>query len=176
MARVRQLILLPVAIAILASIPHAAAQGRRPGGAGAPGARVLLDAHNCYPDGDKWTDRIDRALATGLPVAIEQDLVWFRDPRSGVFRSILAHGEPFTGSEPSLATHFFERIRPIVEQALRDGRRETWPIIVLNLDLKSNEPEHHAAIWETLGTYEPWLTTAERVADASRSAVVSHGS
>ena len=147
-------ILLPVAIAILASTPHAAPQGRQPGWAGAPGARVLLDAHNCYPDGGQWTDRIDRALATGLPVAIEQDLVWFRDPRSGVSRSILSHGEPFTGTEPSLATHFFERIRPLVEQALRDGRRETWPLIVLNLDLKTNEPEHHAAIWETLGTYD----------------------
>ena len=153
MARVRQLILLPVAIAILASTPHAALQGRQSGWAGAPGARVLLDAHNCYPDGGRWADRIDRALATGLPVAIEQDLVWFRDPRSGVSRSILSHGEPFTGTEPSLATHFFERIRPLVEQALREGRRETWPLVVLNLDLKTNEPEHHAAIWETLGTY-----------------------
>ena len=113
---------------------------------------------------------IDRALATGLPVAIEQDLVWFRDPRSGVSRSILSHGEPFTGTEPSLATHFFERIRPVIEQALRDGRRETWPLVVLNLDLKTNEPEHHAAIWETLGTYDAWLTTAARVADGTRPA------
>ena len=35
-------------------------------------------------------------------------------------RSILSHGEPFTGTEPSLANHFFERIRPLVEQALRE--------------------------------------------------------
>ena len=35
-----------------------------------PGQRVLLDAHNCYPEGDAYADRIDRALATGLPVAI----------------------------------------------------------------------------------------------------------
>ena len=160
---------LTTALAVLAgTAPHAAPQPPVRAWAGAPGARVLLDAHNCYPDEGRWADRIDRALATGLPLAIEQDLVWFRDPRSGVSRSIVAHGEPFSGTEPSLATHFFERIRPIIEQALRDGRRETWPIIVLNLDLKSNEPEHHAAIWETLGTYEPWLTTAERVADASR--------
>ena len=32
----------------------------------------------------------------------------------------------------------------------------------------SLEPEHHAAIWETLGTYEAWLTTAERVAEGAR--------
>ena len=131
---------------------------------------MLLDAHNCYPDGGQWADGIERALSTGLPVAIEQDLVWFRDPRSGVSRSILSHGEPFTGTEPSLATHFFERIRPQVEQALREGKRETWPLIVLNLDLKTNEPEHHAAIWETLGTYEAWLTTAPRLADGARPA------
>jgi hypothetical protein len=133
-----------------------------------PGRRVLLDAHNCYPDGDRWRDRLDRALATGLPIAIEQDLVWFRDPRSGVYRGIVAHGEPYTGTEPSLETHFFARIEPLVEQALRENRRETWPLIVLNLDFKSNEPEHHAAIWETLGRHEAWLTTAERVADGSR--------
>jgi hypothetical protein len=172
MLRVRSLILLPVAIALLASAPHAAPQAGRQAWAGAPGARVLLDAHNCYPDTGRWADRIDRALATGLPVAIEQDLVWFRDPRSGVFRSIVSHGEPFTGTEPSLASYFFERVRPLVEQALRDGKRETWPVIVLNLDLKTNEPEHHAAIWETLGTYASWLTTAPRVADGSRPAAL----
>ena len=31
----------------------------------------LLDAHNCYPYEGRWTDRIDRALAVGFPVAIE---------------------------------------------------------------------------------------------------------
>ena len=41
-----------------------------------PGRRVLLDAHNAYPYEGRWSDRIDRALATGLPLAIEQDLVW----------------------------------------------------------------------------------------------------
>ena len=133
-----------------------------------PGARVLLDAHNCYPDGDRFADRIDRALATGLPIAIEQDLVWFRDPRSGVYRAIVSHGEPFTGAEPSLDTHFFERIRPIVEEALKENRRDRWPLIVLNLDLKSNEPELHASLWETLNRYQEWLTSAERVADPAR--------
>ena len=132
-----------------------------------PGGRVLLDAHNAYPDGDSWADRIDRALATGVPLAIEQDLVWYHDPARGP-RSIVSHGEPFTGREPSLETYFFERVRPMVEQALSRGDREQWPLIVLNLDLKTNEPEHHAAIWKTLGKYEEWLTTAERTADPSR--------
>jgi hypothetical protein len=159
------------AAAALLAVLFALASGRpqaQPAWPGGPGQRVLLDAHNCYPDGDQWRDRLDRALATGVPIAIEQDLVWFRDPRSGVHRSIVSHGEPFTGLEPSLADHFFERITPVVEQSLRENQRDRWPVVVLNLDLKSNEPEHHAAIWQTLERYQAWLTTAERVADASR--------
>ena len=104
-----------------------------------PGGRVLVDAHNCYPDHGRFADRLDRALATGLPVAIEQDLVWFRDPATGAGRSLVSHAtkeEPFTGREPSLKAHFFERIRPLVEQALRENRPDTWPLIVLNLDLE----------------------------------------
>jgi hypothetical protein len=127
-----------------------------------PGSRVLLDAHNAYPEQGRWADRIDRALGTGLPVAIEQDLAWYRDPVTGVGRSIVSHGEPYTGQEPSLRDYFFERIRPLVEQALRENRAADWPIITLNLDLKTDEAEHHAAIWQLLGEYEPWLTTAPR--------------
>jgi hypothetical protein len=133
-----------------------------------PGGRVLLDAHNCYPEHDHWADRIERALSNGTPIAIEQDLVWIKDPNTGEFRSVLAHNPPYTGHEPILKEHFFERIRPIVERALRENRREDWPIIVLNLDLKSNEPEHHASIWKTLGEYESWLTTAEKTDDPTK--------
>ena len=93
--------------------------------AAAPGGRVLLDAHNCYPYDGKWADRIDRALATGLPVAIEQDLVWWTDPATKTPRSIVSHGEPFSGKEPSMKEHFFERVRPIVEQALREQKTDT---------------------------------------------------
>src|SRR5437762_3230668 len=127
----------------------------------APGARVLLDAHNCYPYHGRWTDRIDRALSTGTPLAIEQDLVWFRDPATGKGRSLVAHdeaGKPalgLTGAEPTLREYFFERVRPLVERALRDGRRASWPIITLNLDVKTEEPEHLAAIWSLLNEYKP---------------------
>lgn len=133
-----------------------------------PGARVLLDAHNCYPYDGRWTDRIDRALATGTPLAIEQDLVWFRDPVTGQGRSLVAHDQPgkpalgLTGEEPTLEQYFFERIRPIVEQALQDGRRDTWPLITLNLDFKTNEPEHLTAVWDLVVKYRSWLTTAPR--------------
>jgi len=125
-----------------------------------PGTRVLLDAHNSYPENGQWADRIDRAIGTGTPLAIEQDLGWFKDPATGAARSVVSHGAPFTGQEPSMREYFFERIRPIVEQALKDDRRETWPIVTLNLDFKTDEPEHHAAVLQLLRQYEAWLCTA----------------
>ena len=131
----RRLVLLTLLIGLGARSPIGAAADPL-----TPGTRVLLDAHNSYPEGGRWADRIDRALSTGLPIAIEQDLVWFRDPKSGVARSIVAHGEPYSGLEPSLKDYFFERIRPIVERALQENRRDEWPIITLNLDFKSDEP------------------------------------
>jgi hypothetical protein len=133
-----------------------------------PGTRVLLDAHNCYPYNGRWVDRLDRALSTGTPLAVEQDLVWFRDPTTGRGRSLVAHDEPgkpalgLTGREPTLREYFFERIRPLVEHALREDRRDTWPIITLNLDLKTEEPDHLTAIWTLLTEYQAWLTTAPR--------------
>jgi hypothetical protein len=141
-----------------------------PAGTYGPGRRVLLDAHNCYPYNGRWADRIDRALSAGTPLAIEQDLVWFRDPRSGVSRSLVAHDDSskpalgLDGTEPSMRDYFFERIRPIVERALRERRTETWPVITLNLDFKTEEPEHLAAVWSLLNEYRDWLTTAPRVA------------
>lgn len=155
--------LIGLAIATAAQAPTAPAADR-------PGARVQLDAHNAYPYNGHFGDRIDRALATGLPVAIEQDLVWLPAEAGRPARSIVSHGEPFDGSEPSLRDYFFERIRPIVERALAEGDRSQWPLITLNLDLKTNEPEHHAALWRLLGDYEAWLTTAERTADPSTPA------
>ena len=56
--------------------------------------------------------------ATGLPLAIEQDLVWRPGEAGGQRESIVSHGEPFDGREPSLRDSFFERIRPLVERAL----------------------------------------------------------
>src|SRR5215470_6295076 len=101
-----------------------------------PGARVLLDAHNCYPYFEWWGDRIDRALSAGTPLAIEQDPFWYTDPRTGRSWSIVAHGAPVTGHEPTLEQYFFERVRPVVEDALRRGNHGDWPLITLNLDFK----------------------------------------
>jgi hypothetical protein len=133
-----------------------------------PGRRVLLDAHNCYPYDGKWADRIDRALQTGTPLAMEPDLAWYTDTSTGKSWSIVTHGEPYTGKEPTLETYFFERIRQTVETALARDDRSQWPLITLNMDFKSNEPEHLQAIWNVLGKYESWLTTAERVADPAK--------
>jgi hypothetical protein len=133
-----------------------------------PGARVVLDAHNCYPYYEWWFDRIDRALSAGTPLAIEQDLLWAKDPETGAMTSVVSHGAPATGREPGMREYFFERIRPIVEKALRDGNHGDWPLITLNLDLKSEEPEHLEAIWQLLSQYQDWLTTAQRTASIER--------
>src|SRR5262245_58209426 len=130
-----------------------------------PGGRVLLDAHNCYPYGEWWSDRIDRALSTGTPLAIEQDLTWYTDPRTGRSRSVLSHDKGATGSEPTLKDYFFERVRPIVEKAISDGDRSKWHLITLNLDFKSEEPEHLRAVRSLLAEYQDWITTAPRSGD-----------
>src|SRR5262249_19832157 len=103
----------------------------------APGRRGLLDAHNCCPYYEWWVDRIGRALSAGTPVAIEQDLLWAKNPRTGNMASVLSHGGQGTGSEPGMREYFFERVRPIVQKALREGNHGDWPLITLNLDLKS---------------------------------------
>jgi len=132
-----------------------------------PGTRTIMDAHNCYPYFEWWGDRIDRALSTGMPVAIEQDLAWHTDPKTGRSWSVVTHGEPTDGNEPTMQQYFFERVRPIVEKALRDGNQKNWPLITLNLDFKDNKPEHLAAVLALLRKYQPWLTTAAKGAKES---------
>ena len=132
-------------------------------------ARVTLHAHNCFPEEGHWTDRLDRALGTGtVPIAIEQDLVWAVDAGTGAGRSVLSHGAPLTGGEPTLEDHFFQRVRPIVERALAENRRETWPVLFLHFNIRGDEPAHLDALWALLGRYESWLTTAEKTADEAR--------
>jgi len=127
-----------------------------------PGQRSLLDAHNCYPESGRWTDRIDRALSTGIPLAIEQDLFWKRDSVTGRFDIVVAHDKKALANAPTLESYFFEKVRPIMERALAEQRRDTWPLIVLNLDFKMNNRELHDAVYALLGKYEHWLTTTVR--------------
>lgn len=132
-----------------------------------PGARTLMDAHNCYPYHGQWSDRIDRALSAGTPLAIEQDLAWYTDTKTGKSWSIVTHGLPGEGTEPTMKQYFFERVRPIVERALREGNHGNWPLITLNLDFKTNEPDHLRAVLALLHEYRDWLTTAQRTADGT---------
>jgi hypothetical protein len=129
-----------------------------------PGARTVMDAHNCYPYSEWWGNRIDRALSAGTPLAIEQDLAWHTDPKTGRSWSVVTHGDPTNGLEPTMEQYFFERVRPIVEKALRDGNHGDWPLITLNLDFKDNNLEHLAAVLVLLHKYQPWLTTSVKAA------------
>jgi hypothetical protein len=125
-----------------------------------PGSRTLMDAHNCYPYFEWWNDRIDRALSAGTPLAIEQDLGWYTDAKTDKSWSVVTHGEPMNGHEPTMEQYFFERVRPVVERALKQGNHGDWPLITLNLDFKDNKPEHLAAVLTLLRKYQPWLTSA----------------
>jgi hypothetical protein len=127
--------------------------------------RPVPDAHNCYPYEGQWADRIERALKTPFPVAIEQDIAWYVDPTTGKGRPVLSHSEKTAGSEPSLRDYFFERVRPIVEKALRDNDRARWPLIVMHFDFKDNQAPLLHAVWELLGEYQGWISTAVKSAD-----------
>jgi hypothetical protein len=132
--------------------------------------RPVLDAHNCYPYEGKWSDRIDRALATGFPVGIEQDLAWYVDPASGKGHIVVTHSAKPNGSEPTLRDHFFEHVRPTVERALKENKREQWPLIVLHFDFKDNQAPLLRAVWDLLGEYQDWITTAVKTADSHQLA------
>lgn len=139
-----------------------------------PGARVLLDAHNAYPYEGRFADRVSRALATGLPVAIEQDLIW-RVGADGAGDSVVGHDLDKVAQAPTLQAYFFEAIAPVMEQALREDRRDRWPLIVLNLDFKTDEAAHHARVLQVLRQYERWLTSAPRTATPGQPAPLTVG-
>ena len=63
---------------------------------------------------------------------------------------VLWHDEDTTAPEPTMESYFFNRIRPVVEQALQDGNRRKWPHVTLNVGFKTEEPGHRRAIWELL--------------------------
>ncbi len=126
-----------------------------------PGVRVLLDAHNAYPYEGKYVDRVPRALGTGTPLAIEQDVAWCPGP-SGAYDAVVTHDATCRGGEPTLESYFFASVAPVLDAALAAGRREDWPVITLNLDFKMDTPELHRAVWALLGRHQAWLTTALR--------------
>ncbi len=125
-----------------------------------PGDRVLFEAHNCYPYHGLWNNRIDKALAAGFPLAIEIDVMWHVNKETGEGRLVVAHSEPLSGEEPTLKDYFFERIRPIMEEALAARDTTNWPLITLNInDIRSNQPEAFESAKQLVASYEAWLCT-----------------
>ncbi len=163
---VRATILDPTGKTVLVGNPvyinFCCSQTEQPSAQSLPGERVLMDAHNCYPYDGKWADRISRALSAGTPLAIEQDLALYHDPKTHSAKVVVSHKAEVDGTEPTLESYFFETIRPIVEKALREGKRGNWPLITLNLDLKSEDPELVQGARDVLFKYRDWLTTAAR--------------
>ena len=126
-----------------------------------PGERVLVEAHNCYPYHGMWHNRIDRALSTAFPMGIEIDLCWHAEGDGGKGRLVVAHEGPFSGEEPLFRDYFFEKVRPVVENALASGSQQDWPLITLNInDIRGGDEAMHPAVWALTGEYESWLCTA----------------
>ncbi|GGG84036.1 hypothetical protein [Edaphobacter dinghuensis] len=127
--------------------------------------RPILDAHNCYPYNGQWGDRIQRALNSGFPVSIEQDLAWYVDPATGKGRVVVSHTPHPTGEEPTLEDYFFKQVSPVVERAIAENKRDQWPLIVLHFDFKDNQDPLLKAVWQVLGQHEEWLSTAVKTND-----------
>ena len=134
--------------------------------------RPLRDSHNCYPYEGRWADRIDRAIKTGFPVAIEQDLAWYADPHTGVGRVVVSHKAQTDGTEPEERTYFFERVRPIMEKELASGDPARWPLIVLHFDFKDVQPALLHAVWDLLGQYQDWIGTAPKTSNPNDLAAI----
>lgn len=137
--------------------------------------RPVRDSHNCYPYKGRYADRIDRALGTGFPVAIEQDIAWGVDPVTHKGRPVVSHASKTTGAEPTLREYFFERVRPVIEKALADNNRASWPIIVLHFDFKAVDEPLLRAVWDVVGEYQSWITTAPQTSDPHELAPLTAG-
>ncbi len=122
--------------------------------------RTIVDCPDCYPNDGAWAARVERARRVGFPAGIEQDLASYQG------RVVVSHTDKTKGGEPLLRDYFFERVRPIVEEALRKNDHSRWPLIILHFDFKSNEAPLLHAVWDLLGQYESWITTATKTADA----------
>jgi hypothetical protein len=127
--------------------------------------KPILDAHNCYPYEGRWNDRIQRALKSGFPVSIEQDLAWYVDPASGKGRVVVSHTPKPTGLEPTLEDYFFKQVTPVMAKILKENKRDQWPLIVLHFDFKDNQAPLLEAVWQVLGQHEEWLSTAVKSND-----------
>jgi hypothetical protein len=130
-----------------------------------PGTRILVLAHNAYPDHGKYKDRLDRVIAAGKPFVVEEDLSWIDG------KSLLIHGaKNVGGDDPTLDSYFFPKVKPLMEKAMKEGNKGEWPLVTLYLDIKNDPAEHLEAISKTLAQYDEWITTATKPADATQLA------
>lgn len=137
-----------------------------PGGGFSPGTRTVMLAHNADGFMGKWTDRVDRAIATGVPFAAQIDVVWAKNPKTGKIESVIGHTNE-SATDQTLKTLFLDRIQPIMEKALKEKNKKDWPLVTLHLDIKNVTPEHLTSIWSLLGQYGSWLTTAVKTKSAA---------
>lgn len=140
-------------------------------GAASAGAQQVW-AHNAYPDHGQYGDRLDRAIATGTPFMVEEDLAWVDG------KSVVIHGAKNVtagGDDPTLESYFFPKVRPMMERALKSKDRSQWPLITLYLDIKNDPPEHLDAIAQELSKYKTWLTTARKTNDLTRQSPLTAG-
>ncbi|HEX4165358.1 MAG TPA: hypothetical protein VHZ55_07780 [Bryobacteraceae bacterium] len=151
-------------LGIAATLVCAVALIAKVGGASfAPGSRIQILAHNAYPDHGNYSDRLDRAIASGVPFVVEEDLAWVDG------KSLLIHGAKNVASDyPTLESYFFPKVRPVIEKALRENDKKQWPVITLYLDIKNDPLEHLAAISKVLDQYGSWLTTAVKTDDPAK--------
>ena len=79
------------------------------GDASSPGSRSVMDAHNCYPYWEWWSDRIDRALSAACPLThvMESQIrtgLAALDPTSGAAvgerHVVVARGRDYTDVPP----------------------------------------------------------------------------
>jgi len=136
----------------------------------APGTRIQMLAHNAYPDHGKYADRLDRAIASGMPFVVEEDLAWLDG------RSVVIHGaKNASADDPTLETYFFPKVAPLMEKALQSSDKSKWPLVTLYLDIKNDPPEHLEAIAKVLDRYNAWLTTAEKTDDLAKQSPLTLG-
>jgi hypothetical protein len=134
-----------------------------------PGTRTLMLAHNAYPDEGKYEDRLDRAIAAGVPFVVEEDLVWVNG------KSLLIHNEKAASADsPTLESYFFPKVKPIMEKAMKEGNKGNWPLITLYLDIKNDPEEHLVEISKVLDKYDAWLTKAVKTADPAKMSPIEY--
>jgi hypothetical protein len=78
-----------------------------------PGARTVMDAHNCYPYFDWWGDRIDRALRQALRWPLNRISLGIPIPKPAAVGRWSPTVIRLTAMSRPWDQYFFERVRPI---------------------------------------------------------------